>query len=180
MPLRDYRGRSIKPAVDAIIAQKGKSYLLSDVDLSGGSPTLAAPTKAPKRACTYVHAVLLLHFFVKEMQDQIAPLHDHPCAGRSFTTATMHSLRAWMATFGRQAKFSEREVDELCHWNMGTMQRLYHRGKSGEELALRLQVIRLLAYPTWYSVGDIGRIAQKPPALEELPPLPGEGSTYRF
>jgi len=179
MPAIDYKGRSLALAVASIKAQMGKSYLLADMDLREW-PGMEAPIRKPKRRATYQHCILMLHRFVDIMAKQIEAIHDHPCKGRTFEKSTMHSLRAWLTTVARQVKVPDREVDELLHWNMKQMQRLYHRGRSGEELGQRVRIVRLLCHPTWYSVGDIGRLSQPPPDLNDLPLLPNENITYRF
>ena len=145
-----------------------------------GFASPSAPTRVPRRPCTYVHAVELLRGVVEILQERLDALPDHPCHGVVFDTATMHSLRAWLCTFARQAQFTPQQVDELCHWNMKQMSRLYNRGFSGEELGLRLSIIRLLACPTWYSVGAIGRVSLPPPRADAIPLLPGENATFRF
>ena len=63
----------------------------------------------------------------------------------------------------------------LLHWNKKAMRKRYNHNTSSTELSLRLQVMRLLAFPSWESRGPgLPEVPMTVMQRESLPPLPNE------
>ena len=147
IPLKDINGHSLLPAVQALRNQMGEGYILAYPEESGDYFSGRA---TPARACTYSAAIALLrrlsHDFVRSLPADSQYHRDN------YTLITMHSLRAWLATFLRQLNVPAEQINELLHWSQGTMQRLYNRNLVALEVNMRTRVVQILGGP-WQSAG---------------------------
>ena len=175
MPLLDYKGRSLEPAFECLKEQMGSSYLLADPEPIG-QHGVSTPLREPRRRCTYSHAIELFQAFIAEFMVDFqvsASIHKN----LDFMKGTMHSLKGWLATLAAQARFTDDETDRLLHWNKKAMRKRYNHNTSSTELSLRLQVMRLLAYPGWESRGPgLPQVPMTVVQRESLPPLLNEPS----
>ena len=175
MPLLDYKGRSLEPAFECLKEQMGSSYLLADPEPIG-QQGVSTPIREPRRRCTYSHAIEIFQAFIAEFMVDFqvsASIHKN----LDFMKGTMHSLKGWLATLAAQARFTDDETDRLLHWNKKAMRKRYNHNTSSTELSLRLQVMRLLAYPGWESRGPgLPQVPMTVAQRESLPPLLNEPS----
>ena len=175
MPLLDYKGRSLEPAFECLKEQMGSSYLLADPE-PVGQQGVSTPIREPRRRCTYTHAIELFQAFIVEFM-VIFPLSTSIHKNLDFMKGTMHSLKGWLATLAAQARFTDDEIDRLLHWNKKAMRKRYNHNTSSTELSLRLQVMRLLAFPGWESRGPgLPSVPMTVMQRESLPPLLNEPS----
>ena len=119
---------------------------------------VTSPLLTPGRACSYGAAISLLRRFISLYQEGLAA--DDEYIKDDFSKVTMHSLRAWLATFLRQLHVPKDQINDLLHWSSGEMLRCYDRNFDAVEVALRRRITGVLA-SGWRSAGK-GHVLQEP------------------
>ena len=147
IPLLDMDGVSLEPAIRDLIAQMADGYMLAHPD---DARDLTSANHAPKCGCSYAAAIQLLRQFASDYKATLSSSNEY--YKDDFSKITMHSLRAWLATFARQAGVKPEETNELLHWTSGIMIRLYNRNFSATEVLLRRRILYIMASP-WRSAG---------------------------
>ena len=180
MPAIDYKGRSLRRPMEALLANKGKTFLLAD-SLAIREAGLRTPVRTPQQRCTRDHAVEMLAE-CSRLFDAELPAERAEEKGR-FANATLHSFKGWLNTFAQQAHLDTQTINFLMHWDAHKLDKRYHRAYDGSELTARIIVLRLLAsrlrpiddpiFKPWYSRPE-GSVPLRPPDLSALPLLPGE------
>ena len=180
MPAIDYKGRSLRRPMEALLANKGRTYLLAD-SLAIRESGLRTPVREPRQRCTLPHAVEMLGE-CSRLFDAELPAERADEKGR-FANATLHSFKGWLNTFAQQAHLDIQTINFLMHWDAHKLDKRYHRAYDGSELTARIIVLRLLAsrlrpvddpiFKPWYSRPE-GSVPLRPPDLNALPLLPGE------
>lgn len=172
IPLVDYKGRSLQPAIEVLQRVQGQTFLLPDC--IGGARLqaqgLKVPYRTPFQECSYNHAQELLGVVLRQFYASLPEELSHLVG--AFDDASTHSFKGWLDTFAQQGGLEDRDVDILCHWNKQKMRAHYNRNYSGMELRARLRVLRLLA-SSWKSAPP-GGYPDDPPAISSLPLLANE------
>ena len=110
---------------------------------------LTSEALSPARACSYTAAVSLLRGFAQEYKNTLTYTNQY--FQDDYSKITMHSLRAWLATFARQVGVPPSEINELLHWTQGSMARLYNRNFSAIEVSLRARILKIMGSTPWRS-----------------------------
>ena len=152
---------------------------IKSTDSPGGG--LQTPARVPYQRCSSVHANALVREMAILFDAQLPP--DRFQEKGRFSKTTIHSGKGWLNTLAGQAKFDREDRKMLLHWCTQELEDRYHRAFSVAELAVRMQLVRLLAtrlrplddphFPPWHSRPE-GHVPMRPPDLLRLPLLPGE------
>lgn len=189
MPLLDPKGRSLEPAVLAMQKYKGRTYLLPD-PLAIREKGLKTANRLPLQRCSLPHAIEMLHEVVRLYTtpdtSPLPPEADLYAIRKMFSRCTMHSFKNWLNGVSGEAKLDSEDRDLLLHWHAQSLQFRYQRNYDGNELAVRMLIVRLLGsvyrredgtadwddkvFAPWRSRGP-GCVANRPPAgwLDSLP-----------
>ena len=189
MPLLDPKGRSLEPAVRALQSYKGRTYLLPD-PLAIRGKGLKTANRLPLQRCTLPHAIEMLQEVVRLYTtpgtSPLPPEADLYAIRKMFSRCTMHSFKNWLNGVSGEAKLDSEDRDLLLHWHAQSLQYRYQRNYDGNELAVRMIIVRLLGsvyrnedgtaewddkvFKPWRSRGP-GCVAYRPPAgwLDSLP-----------
>ena len=128
IPLLDYKGRSLRPAVEALQAQKGEPYLLRDTCAVRAG--IRSKERSPARSITSQHGQQLLRAVIADMDkclpDELAYMRG------AYKKASLHSFKGWLDTLAHQANMEDRDISFLCHWDKGKMQKRYIRNYAAE------------------------------------------------
>ena len=189
MPLLDPKGRSLEPAVRAMQKYKGRTYLLPD-PLAIREKGLKTANRLPLQRCSLPHAIEMLQEVVRLYTtpgtSPLPPEADLYAIRKMFSRCTMHSFKNWLNGVSGEAKLDQEDRDLLLHWHAQAIQYRYQRNYDGNELAVRMLIVRLLGsvyrnedgtadwddkvFKPWRSRGP-GCVAHRPPAgwLDSLP-----------
>ena len=151
---------SLQQALTELQDQMQESFLLAHPEVAQDR---MSHVRKPVQGCTYNAAIELLRDFVLDYQHAL-PIQDE-YKNDDFSRVTMHSLRAWLATFCRQLNVPDSQANELLHWSNGKMIRLYNRNFEATEVHLRTR-IQYAMTTGWKSAGKQHRL-REPPRWEE-------------